>query len=601
KLPSQASLPEWIEHTERLLEGLDAFPQTAPTWHLLREGLQSLGTIDAQIDSEAPPLLIREFIEVLETVGRDLQLPAEHDTVGRVRILGAEAARYVSAKHVFLAGLKESSFSTSEAVDSLFDFDGGPPTQSRASDEMLLFYELVTRATEKLTLSYPALDAKGLSLSPSPLLTELEQCFGETRLPQTSMPLGEIVATHKPWSKSDYRRQAVAQAMEGDRDWLAGLVTQPESAPLGKSLLRSISCVARRGERGVFGPFDGLLESDRAKAVLAKRFDGSHLWSPSQLEGYATCPFRFFAEQILSIEPCGELTLRSDARRRGSLLHQVLATLHQHLSSAKEVDEAPLQLVERFHAVLNEAVNSSPLAGLQRGLREIERREIEAWAEQYAQQESSYREQWSHLDEPLRPALFEVRFGPQVRAGSSASDDASTALPFELDLGSEQILLTGQIDRVDVGRVGQTTVFNIIDYKSGTEVKLQDKNIRSGRQLQLPLYALAAERLLLADQDAVALSTGYWNIKGQGFASSRKSGALEIRELKDQAIQTSEQWDQLQPLLLERIGQLIGGIRGGQFPVINEDKNCTRWCSFSTICRVAHARSLEKELEMNNE
>jgi len=207
----------------------------------------------------------------------------------------------------------------------------------------------------------------------------------------------------------------------------------------------------------------------------------------------------------------------------------------------------------------------------------------------------------------LRPALFEVRFGPQVRAankdsiGLDSTDQDSTVLPFELDLGAEQILLTGQIDRVDLGRVGQTTVFNIIDYKSGAEVKLEDKKIRSGRQLQLPLYALAAERLLLADQDAVALSTGYWSIQGKGFASGRRGSSLEIRELKGQSIQTSEQWEQLQPLLMRRIGQLVGSIRGGQFPVINEDKNCSRTCSFSTICRVAHTRSLEKEWEINDE
>jgi len=625
QLPPKARLSEWILHLERLLVGLDALPKPGESsaaqrdkilssWNLLRKGLRSIEMGNGRSASDPSELTLNDLMNLLETVGSELQMPAEHDAVGRVRILNAEAARYVSAKHVFLAGLRESSFSPAEAVDSFFNarnFDQDTTLQSRAGDEMLLFYELATRATEKLTLSYPALDAKGQTLSPSPLLKELEQCFGETRLPLTSMPLGEDPLgeneSRTPWSGSGYRRQAVALALEGDRTWLAGIIARPESAQLGNAILSGISCVALRGKRDLFGPFDGILQSDRAKAVLAKRFDSSHLWSPSQLEGYATCPFRFFAEQLLSLEPPSELTLRSDVRRRGSLLHQVLATLHQHLSSVKEVSEDQSQLIERFHTVLNEAVASAPLEGLQRWLREIERREIEAWAEKYAEQETNYRSQWSHLDQPLRPALFEVRFGPEVRSSDSVSEDhapdenPSTTLPFELDLGSEQILLTGQIDRVDVGRVGQTTIFNIIDYKSGAEVKLKDEKIRSGRQLQLPLYALAAERLLLADQDAVALSTGYWSIQGQGFASGRSGSALEIRELQDQKIQTSQQWDQLQPLILQRIAQLVSSIRSGQFPVFNEDENCIRSCSFSTICRVAHVRSLEKQWDFNDE
>jgi len=626
QLPQQAPLSEWFGHLERLIVGLDVLPdensysaandsidpqlaRIVSAWNLLRRGLSQLEKVEHGLGSAE--LSVNDLIDLLETVGLELQLPIENDDLGRVRILSAEAARHVSAKHVFLAGLNEQSFSSSESVDSLFNVgslgqlqqpeeqDGSPfSLQSHTGDEMLLFYELVTRATEKLTLSYPALDGKGQSLSPSPLLTELEQCFGKTSLPQISIPLGEVAVTDaqslQPWSASAYRQQAVSQALNGDQHWLAGMSTQPESARLGDTLLSSIRSVDRRGERGLFGPFDGLLESDRAQAVLAQRFDSAHLWSPSQLEGYATCPFRFFAEQILSLEPASELTLSSDVRRRGSLLHQVLATLHQHLASGTE-NEDQMQLISRFHAVLDEAVASDPLEGLQQWLRD-ERREIEAWAEQYAQQEINYRSKWSHLDEPLRPTLFEVRFGPQVRSGGSSTDDnASTTMPFELDLGSEQIRLTGQIDRVDLGRVGKTTVFNIIDYKSGAEVKLQDEKISSGRQLQLPLYAMAAERLLLADQNAVALSTGYWSIQGSGF-DSRRSNALVIHELNDQSLQTSAQWEQLQPVILDRIGQLISGIRGGQFPVLNEDEHCTRSCSFSTICRVAHVRSLDKQV-----
>ncbi|MGI9458186.1 MAG: PD-(D/E)XK nuclease family protein, partial [Aeoliella sp.] len=374
--------------------------------------------------------------------------------------------------------------------------------------------------------------------------------------------------------------------------------SRPELATIGTARLNGIQGVAERGARAGFGPYEGVIQGELVQAALAQRFNAGHLWSPSQLESYATCPFRFFSEHLLKLEPLSELALRGDARRRGSLLHQVLATIHQQLSRAAaplEAHFADVELVEHFLAALDATVRRAPLRGIEQSLREIERREIESWAPKYAEQESIYRQQWEHLDQSPTPAYFEVRFGPDIRTrGDDLADPASTAVPFELDLGDEQIRLTGQIDRVDIGRVGQVTVFNIIDYKSGKrEVKLNLDKVRSGHQLQLPLYALATEQLLLADQKAVALATSYWNIQGRGFGKA-KGGSLHLRELTEQTLRISKDWQDLQPDLLRRVQELISGIRGGQFPVYNEDDQCTRSCSLSTVCHVAQVRSLEK-------
>src|SRR5690606_24972995 len=125
-----------------------------------------------------------------------------------------------------------------------------------------------------------------------------------------------------------------------------------------------------------------------------------------------------------------------------------------------------LVLVTRFSDALQQLIAQAPLQGLEDALREIERREIDSWAALYADQEFEYRKRWSSFDEPLVPKHFEVRFGPKARSGATASDPASVEVPFTIDLGTERIKLTGQIDRIDMGRVAGVTVFNIIDYKS---------------------------------------------------------------------------------------------------------------------------------------
>ncbi|MGI9428571.1 MAG: PD-(D/E)XK nuclease family protein, partial [Bythopirellula sp.] len=575
---------------------------------LLRRGLRDIQRFDDWSEQPNQAFPLEELQATIVSLAGELRIPPQHEAAGRVRILSAESARKLSTQHLFLTGLSEQAFSSSGTteIDIADNSSEGPAElpenlvqahepQLQRSDAMLLFYELATRPTASLTLSYPALDAKGQPLLPSPLLTDWERSYGPGRIRHETQSWGHEASTAKtPLSVGSFRRQAVAQALDGNQRWLAGMVSRPNLVRTGSSILNGVDCIARRGTRDSYGPHEGLLLSKSAKSTLSRRFDSRHLWSPSQLESYATCPFRFFAEQMLGLEPLNELTLSTDARRRGSLLHQVLATLHEQLLAEDASDVDSEELVRRFREGLNAAVAAAPLRGIEQALREIERREIEAFAPDYAAQETNYRNQWKHLDQPPRPALFEVRFGPETRrSAAETSDQASTAVPFELDLGAEKICLTGQIDRVDVGQAGGVTVFNIIDYKTGQEVRLKQEKVRSGHQLQLPLYALAAEQLLLAEQDAVALATGYWNIRSKGFGS-KKGGALAVRELVEDELQISEAWQQMQPDILSRVHQLINGVRGGQFPVYNEDQQCTRGCSLNTVCRVAQIRSLEK-------
>ncbi len=607
---AQASLDTWIERVQGLLAKLgclttkgyqDSQVQESTAWKPLHRGLLSIGQIDKLASDEPSALGLQGFLELVEMVAAELTLPRTHDDVGRVRVLSAESARHVSAPHVFLAGLSEQAFSAAETAGRLsLDSDFKRPNtleevalsrEAAQSEAMLLFSTLVTRATESLTLSYPALDKKGQSLPPCPLLNELEQAFVPHTIPKTTQPLSNATFTDEmPLSISATRQQAVSRALENDPSWLADMAGSTEAV----NMLDGIECIAARADREHYSPYEGLLLNRPARQALGRRFGTEHLWSPSQLESYATCPFRFFNEQLLSLEPLAELTLRNDARRRGSLLHQVLASVHQQISEqldSLDADQRQSVLTEQFRKTLDAEIAANPLRGLEQALREIERREIEAWAPDYAQQECDYRVRWDSLDEPLRPKFLEVRFGPQVLGQQQAENEASTALPFELDLGNEQIRITGQIDRIDVGRVGNVTVFNIIDYKSGKEVRFSSDKVRAGRQLQLPLYALAAEQLLLADQEAQALSTGYWNIRGKGF----EKGAFDIREADEEGLHVSDQWPALRDDILERVQQLVSGIRAGEFPVYNEDENCTRSCNFRTICRIAQIRSLGKE------
>ena len=604
QLPERAPLAAWIPALEQLLTtgGLAA---TDPHWQRLRRELELTVATDTQLESADAPLTVVELRRLVETLATEVPLAPVEDSVGRVRFLAAQDARNLIVRHLFLAGLGEQSYSSGESAGRLYraqeverfvttELARDISPEQQAGDAMLLFYEMVTRGTESLTLSYPALDDKGQTLSPSPFVTELLRCFPPAAIPEVTLAVElftrEITA---PLGRSEWRVEGLGAAQRGNYAWLAGMLAADDPRTPGGAILDGVGCVGSRSEREDFGPFEGILSSRPVHEELTRRFAESHLWSPSQLETYATCPFRFFAGQLLKLQPLEEIALRSDHLRKGNLLHQVLAAVHQQLGTASlAANEA--DLVARFTSALEAAIASTPLSKLEEALREIERREVQAWAPQYAEQEVQYRSQWTGLDEPLRPAHFEVRFGPRTRSSADeVQDPLSQPVPFTLDLGEEQIQLTGQIDRIDVGRVDGVTVFTIIDYKSGKPVQLKPAEMEAGRQLQLPLYALAAEKLLLADQHALALAGGYWGVKEKGFAAGGKD-KLEVRKVGSQGLEESAAWPGLQEAMAERIVAMVHGVREGAFPVYNEDQKCTASCEYSKLCRVAQIRSLEK-------
>jgi RecB family exonuclease len=552
-----------------------------------------------------------QLLSLLVDVATHETLPRPSDDVGRVRVLSAATARSVEVKHLVLAGMSEQAFPSPErqgrlysesdyrALANIADQDRAAaelPAVSRSQEEMLLFYEMLTRAEERLTISYPALDERAQALPPSPYVEELMRIIGPTHLQRPKMPSpSPIPSAPTPCSSSDWRLAAIHRALDGNNSLLAGLFSTPAMTEVAGSLDAALQVIAARGSRDRFGPAEGLLTSDAVRAKLAQRFGPQHLWSPSQWERYARCPYHYFMEDVLGLEPLAEIALATDHRRRGTLLHRALAEFHRQVKSllaegGRRSARDITAFQDEFGRVLESLVASTPRAGVDAALVEIDRRQIDAWGREYFVQHGKYDATWSEIDEPPAPAHFEFRFGPPTQDDADGDDSHSTSLPFVLDLGGEQIRVTGRIDRIDVGRDGGRLVFNVIDYKSGLRPTLTTERIESGERLQPALYVMAAQAMLFRDEPATPLWAGYWSMKNGVTTDGRFS--LRCSSGDDQS---SEQWIDLQAKVRERVGQFVSDIRHGDFPVASRDDHCTSICPFSTVCRVAQVRGLGKE------
>ena len=116
-------------------------------------------------------------------------------------------------------------------------------------------------------------------------------------------------------------------------------------------------------------------------------------------------------------------------------------------------------------------------------------------------------------------------------------------------------------------------------------------NLDGAEALQLSIYCLAAEQLLLADRRAAPWCIGYWFVADKGFS---KNQAMSLHEESSGQLRPTAGWEVLRRDVIARVFSLVEGIRRGQFPMFSGDPHCTSHCDFHTICRVNQARSLEK-------
>jgi ATP-dependent helicase/DNAse subunit B len=288
---------------------------------------------------------------------------------------------------------------------------------------------------------------------------------------------------------------------------------------------------------------------------------------------------------------------------RGSLIHGALSNLHRQLNQTAGSQVSPTtqsaeafekQALEVLATLMESLATSDPLAS---ALREVDRRVLSQWLMNYYEQHQHYDDACMASGVPFRPAHFEVEFGPEYAAVDDEaglhveSDKLRTSQPLELKVADQTIRISGRIDRVDLGQIAGQAVFHVIDYKSSTKVDFKPEMIASGERLQLPLYALALEQLLLADRGAIPWRASYWLVKEKGV---RHRAMLDFHELVDGQIQPTEAWQAVREQLLEIVARLVKGIRGGQFPVYCADDACTSRCEFHTVCRIGQIRSLEK-------
>ncbi|HEX8199619.1 MAG TPA: PD-(D/E)XK nuclease family protein, partial [Isosphaeraceae bacterium] len=534
-----------------------------------------------------------EFAREVEALVREVTLPASPVPPGSVLLATVDEADGLRARHVLLADLAEGTFPAREAVlaDAAGESEedpaapGAPPAPSAYAREVLRFLRVVGAAERTLTLAHPTTDEKGQALLPAGFLEDVRDLFAPGVLEGRGTEIRRLdpALLHGPCgSPAEVRVRAVARAvLDDDPREVHGLARSPAHREALQGTAAALRVSHLRGIRAAFGPYDGRLRDPRAARRIAADFGPGHPFSPSQLESLAFCPFQFFLRYVLHLEPADELAeLDDDRTARGSQIHGVLETLHAALN-AQPADEgrAPAgRVAEGIEAVILAALERrrEPSSEVERGLRQIDADRLLRAGRRYAQQFARY------CDGPGRDAechRFEVVFGDPAR------DDGHPAL--DLGPAAGAVRLQGMIDRIDLIRHPERTLFRVIDYKSG---HCPGKSaLKAGLALQLPLYALAVERIILAEQAAAPLDVGYWALAADGYKPLRA-----MAKLQDGTPVPLDTWDADRRELERYVLALVAQLRRGACPVQPRRDDCTKSCDYRTVCRIAQVRSVGK-------
>ena len=506
-----------------LIRFLDELPERAD-WALWLERLGELATMALrrpesvlEVLAELRPLSqvdevgLAEVERILAERLRFSRHQPPKRRFGRVFVGGVEEAAGRSFDLVFVPGLAEGVFPRRAGEDPLLLDERREAlrhagyllagNERRTWREQLLLRLAIGAASRRLVVSYPRVDlVQGRARVPS--LYALDVLRGaEGRLPDLD-ELGRRAeaggAAVVGWPAPEAPEDAVDES-EFDlallRPYLGAGAPVAQRRGRARFLLeanehlkRALEARGRRWRRPWF-PVDGLVDAspEALEALVAQR-TGARSYSPTALQHYAACPYRFFLQAVLRLYPRDELVQleQLDPMTRGSIFHEIQFRLFGALKEADLLPVAADNLEAVFKRLDDVLVSSEcyyreqlapPIERVWKAEFEGLRADLRGWLRQVADEGG----QW-------KPIHAELSFGLR-RSGDR--DPHSGPAPAEvLDIAR----LRGSIDLVEEDVNGR---LRVTDHKTGRAVHAGGGLvIGGGKVLQPVLYSLAAERVL---------------------------------------------------------------------------------------------------------
>ncbi len=609
--PDQAS---WEAFTDQALSLMDLV-LTGPLQHQDAHASQGEGSLDVEetvefsrmyqavqecfaemrtLTNVSGPIQYAEFLATLKRFmeERFAWNPLQPEKTDGVRVVDAMAARGLSFRFLFVIGLTDHVFPRHIREDGFFrdsarrflDMHLGFKIQEKTrgyDEEKLLFYLLMHAVRERVVLVSQRSDEEGRTTIPSWYLQEVERCMpglASVEVPRSLLhkPQVALYADESRWTPRErlirhvLRRHRPTQATEGDPVWWQ-MVKQ------GLAALR-----VQESERPQLNAYDGIT------GPLAEygKFLAVHGLSPTSLECYAVCPFRYFAQAVLDLHVprATPLSQGVSAFELGTLLHRILKEWYGRLGQsgwfahAAPSDFKPLEIMEQIAESVFRDFEQQHAVGPAL-LWKMQQERLMGILERILQQD---RQEMGH---EWRPVLFEIPLNGEMPVKGAKS---ATLFP-----------IAGRLDRVDWSP--STHRYRIIDYKYTARTtglmteKSLAKDVVQGTRLQPWIYMELAKQGVpqqLPEGPRPDIETsdceGVWLYvvapralpEDQGFAPVAFSANMR---------------DSVTPQLETMMTTIVQGIQQGKFFIV-PGQHC-KWCHVRSVCHRTHPESARRARE----
>ena len=501
---------------------------------------ENRGTCDNEVRGSSTLL---DPVLILRSLAQAVVFGGEPENDDAVQVLSVQRARARRFQAVFVLGLVDGEFPGPTDSPSLLSsaqrarldrVGGGGILPIEIDQEAALFASAISRPWRLLFLSARDAEDDGSECVPSHYWQSAQELFGLEQSGCAHRTLADqVFAPDRASSRRHYLR-ACAACGRAPHPATAG--AQPSAAP-----------------RRWVGP-----PTQLTHPIVLDELRSAECFSPSDLEAYASCPFRWFVERVIGAQ---ELDAGLDNRVVGELLHRVLSMTYQELSAAgllplhaESVEEAK----RTAYALIDELTRSEECPGSP-AERRLTARRLQRLSRNVFLAEASAR---SSL------VLSETEMWIGGRHG--------------IDVGDLKI--RGRIDRVDSTPDGQGLF--ILDYKSGSIPAGSALGTEDGLQLPLYMMGLAAERPGVEVVGGAYLSArdGKWS--GLVGKERREIFGPAMRGL---TVLSEEDREELFRTTHEVAGEAVAGMRAGIIAP-RADRKCPSWCDLGPVCRAHRGR-----------
>jgi ATP-dependent helicase/nuclease subunit B len=496
-----------------------------------------------------------------------------------VLVTSINEIRGLKFDYLFVASMCDGDFPTRYKLEIFFSGAYKKNDLKHELEERYHFYQTICCANKALYITIPLKDDHR-ELVPSNYLKTLSDIFQLKEKTESDF-------NDKIYSNEELHNLIGEFGFEARSDLFREKISDEE--------FRKISHIVQTEKKRIENPFEespflGNI-SEALNSGNRDLFDdlAGRKYSVTQLETYALCPYKFFAERILYLEIMEEPTEEIETVELGSLLHKILYRFYTSIHekniilrncSKEQFDKATKILFDIAKKEAEKINLGSPLTFY----------EYEKLFGIGGKKENSILYKFLEFErtstDEFVPALFEKEFSELqiIIDGITGTSNQKS-----------EINLTGKIDRIDVDE--KNNVYKVIDYKSG-KASISSAEIREGLKLQLPLYLFAAQKLIKAQlaKDMQPFSAELYSLKFMREAFGPKqlkigSSKQNLSEEKQLEFNKSQS-QQMIEICLNAIRHYVKSIYEGKFHLSkleDRESRVCRYCGFRSICRIQQA------------